>query len=515
MLGQARTAETSNALTKSFRPSLKWNAAWNCAGTAGDALSAVITVPFTIRTLGVGTYGLWILVASLTGCFGIVDLGVRNALGRQLAFYRARGNVLGVNATLNTALALLLGACATAIVVLVVLQLLFFQLFDVPEEQTRLVRIALMLAGLNLALSFPLSAFDSTLWAAERFDHLNQIGIIVNLFKVALLFMCLTADNGLVLLPCLTLGGVVVAAFLKAVVTHRNYIGLSYGKRWVRRWACREIFGFGLWQFGGAFATQLLSRVPVMAIGAFISPGAVTPYSVAEKVLSCFTSFFTAFTGVLTPRSAAYAAREELARQQELFTQGARICWGLAVFAGVGVWFFGPALVTVWLGLEHQLVSVYLRILAFGMVVYYSQSVTMTILLGLARHQILMVLTILSSLLSSAGVICAARYGTGTAVCITVAVVWTLFGTAVLVHGCNVCRIPFAAYLRRAALPAFVASALVSFAWWTIGTHSPDSIATLFLHIGTFTTLFAGPFWWLCVRRQTVGKTFVASGSIC
>src|SRR5205809_1114044 len=63
---------------------------------------------------------------------------------------------------------------------------LFFRLFDVPAEQVASVRVALFLIGLNLAVIFPCSVFDATLWAYQRFDLLNLIDIPATVLRVAL-----------------------------------------------------------------------------------------------------------------------------------------------------------------------------------------------------------------------------------------------------------------------------------------------------------------------------------------
>ncbi len=45
----------------------------------------VFLMPFTIRHLGTSDYGLWMLVASLTSYFQLLDLGYGSGLVRQVA----------------------------------------------------------------------------------------------------------------------------------------------------------------------------------------------------------------------------------------------------------------------------------------------------------------------------------------------------------------------------------------------------------------------------------------------
>lgn len=49
---------------------------WNIAGMAVGILAGFVVAPFLVRRLGETSYGLWIPIGSLTGYFGLLDLGV-------------------------------------------------------------------------------------------------------------------------------------------------------------------------------------------------------------------------------------------------------------------------------------------------------------------------------------------------------------------------------------------------------------------------------------------------------
>jgi len=50
------------------------NVAWNSAGTITHLLAGFVLSPFLVSHLGQTNYGLWILIASLTGYFSVLDL---------------------------------------------------------------------------------------------------------------------------------------------------------------------------------------------------------------------------------------------------------------------------------------------------------------------------------------------------------------------------------------------------------------------------------------------------------
>jgi len=495
-------------------PGIRRNAAWNCAGTLSDALIGFFMMPFVVHILGDTTYGLWALIASLTGCFGFLDLGVRGALGRQLAFHLARRDTHKVNATLNTAVALLSAACIITLVGVVALQFLFFRLFEVSPDQEWTVRITLLLAGLNLALSFPLSAFDATLWAAQRFDRLNQIDISVSVLRAGLVFLFLRSPATLICLPLITLTGALMAAALKIANTWTALGGLRVGVRFISRGALGDIFGFGLWNFVRSLAALVVTRIPAVVIGSFMGPAAVTPYAIAEKLLNVVNTLFSAATGVLTPKSAGYSALDDSTRQRALFVQGGRLCWAMALFTALGLCFFGHPFITAWLGPKYPQAPVYLAIIALGAVVPLSQSLTGCVLLGAARHQFLAVIAIGQAVLAIALALLAATYGDAAAVCAALAIVSTLAGLAVAWHGCRSLHVRVLAYARQAVIPAIAACIVPGVA----GAAMLFSGASLFAYefvvqMALYSLLFGALFYWTCLRPLGNLSDLVAQGS--
>ena len=116
------------------QPKTIWNIAANVAGIIVNMVSGLLVMPYLIQRLGNTTYGLWILIGTLTGYFGVLDLGVPAAVGRLIAIHRARHEPAHINVVMSTAFALLfvvsLGVCvATAISLL-----LFPALFTVPAS---------------------------------------------------------------------------------------------------------------------------------------------------------------------------------------------------------------------------------------------------------------------------------------------------------------------------------------------------------------------------------------------
>ena len=62
----------------------------------------VFLMPFTIRHLGQTEYGLWMMVASLTYYFQLLDLGYGSSVVKQVTEADTRGDTERVNRILST-----------------------------------------------------------------------------------------------------------------------------------------------------------------------------------------------------------------------------------------------------------------------------------------------------------------------------------------------------------------------------------------------------------------------------
>jgi O-antigen/teichoic acid export membrane protein len=458
-------------------------------------------MPFLVNTLGETAYGLWILIGSFTGYFGFLDLGIRTSLGRHLAFHLARRELESINTTLNTALALLLAAGCLALVGTLLLQVLFFAIIDVPVGQEISVRWALALVGLNLAFYFPLQAFDATLWGAQRFDRGSQIEIGVAVLRAGLVLWLVRSGDPLVRLASITLTTTLAEGLLKLAFTLKTYTGLRFSPRLFRWAATRSILGFGFWNFLVSVCQQVITRSPALMIGAFLSPAAVTPYSIAERFVSFTSSFLSAVFGVVSPKSAAYQALNESKRQVLLFLGGSRLCWAAATFATFGLLLFGRDLIVLWLGPKHGEAASCLAILALGAGVLHSQRMTTSVLLGLARYRAVAIISLAHAACTLVATYVAAARTDTEGVCVTIAGISTLVGLAHVWNGCRVFEISWWAYSRTVILPAWAACSVPVAIGFAVHSAAERPLLSAFVaQVLGYSALFALLSYWACLR---------------
>src|SRR5271170_1863087 len=69
-----------------------------------NVLVGIFLSPFILHRLGDAAFGIWVLIFSLTGFYGIFDFGIRSSIIRYVSKYTATRDVDEVSGLINTAL---------------------------------------------------------------------------------------------------------------------------------------------------------------------------------------------------------------------------------------------------------------------------------------------------------------------------------------------------------------------------------------------------------------------------
>ena len=482
----------------------------NWGGSAIAVLIGLYMVPFVIRHLGDTNYGIWILLGSFTGYFGFFDIGVRGAVSRHLAFYRAKDDIEHTNIILSTAIAVLSATGLLAFVVIACLHFLFFKLFEVPPAQVATVRIAVLVVGLNMALTFPFRIFDSVLWSGQHFHLINFVDVITALGRAGATLYFVGKGYGILALACIALASTIGGTAGKAWIVFKRQRNMTFRLKYVRRGAIGELFGFGVWSFICAQGNRLTSLVCPTVIGHFFGAGMVTPYSIAKRLLMYVRQIIIGATGVITPVATALHAREEHGRQRRLALTGGKYAFAISMYFFLGLAFLGKPFITRWMGPKYAYVGPLLTILAAGELFALAQSMIGNIILSKARHKMLAYLRILQFLLLAHAALIFLKHGLLGLCVAEAALAAVLSGFAMAVYGCSLLRLSIWTYVRATILPVALAASVPAYLFHvTIGWRPPVIWLDIFLYGSAFTLLY-GVACALLVERTEVVRLFKA-----
>ncbi|MFM1871818.1 MAG: hypothetical protein RL398_1240, partial [Planctomycetota bacterium] len=326
----------------------------NTAGHFVALATALLLTPFVVAQLGDDVYGIWGIVVSLTGYYGILDLGIRSAVGQYVTRYWAQGDIAGLNRTMSTAVAITLPIAGLLLLVSGLIAWLLPSLASLPPESVAPTRTAILITGGAVALAFPFAVFGSATYARQRFDIANAVGITERLLSVGLAYWVLTAGYGIVGIAATTAGTQLLGWGARLWIAFRMLPGLQVAPRWCSRASLRELWSFGLYNFLINVADRIVLSTDLLVIG-FMIPAkqAVTYYSLGGDFVAHFVTLVNSMAWALTPYATSRDAVGDERALRTLWLKGSRTIFLFAAIVGGGLIVLGRDFLTLWVGAKY------------------------------------------------------------------------------------------------------------------------------------------------------------------
>jgi O-antigen/teichoic acid export membrane protein len=345
--------------------------------------AALLLKPIVLDSLGKFWNGIWSVVVSLVGYYGLLDGGLRSAVGHFVATYHARRDTEAVNRTLRTAGALLCGPAAVALGITALLapRILRWAASDDPASDPGDASAALWIMGAGFALGFPMVIFSTTIYALQRIDLQNLVGIGQLVLRVVLTWLVLASGHGIVGLAWVTAGTTATGWIASIVLARRVFPTLSLSSVPMTTASARELFHYGGYNLLVNLGDAILFYTDHLVIGALLrDPVANTYYGNGADLIPYLLAIVNAVTWPLTPHFTSCWATGNAAELKRLLLDGTRRTMLLASLLGGGLLLLGSDFIALWLGREFVSGRVYpssatiLSILAVASLLIASQS---------------------------------------------------------------------------------------------------------------------------------------------
>jgi O-antigen/teichoic acid export membrane protein len=435
---------------------LKLQAVENISATwlslAVHAVVSFFLSPFILHRLGDDAFSLWVLVFSLTGYYGLLDLGLRTSIVCYVAKFAATGEEEQLARFLTTSLAFYV---VVGVVTLLLTAAGFFYLpvlFHIPRNLLGITRMLSLLGGVGVALSFPLGVFAALLEGMQKFSwvQLSQIGI--TLLRGALIFIALRYDGRLLAVGVITVLTNLLSYLVLTWMALRAFtFHFSLGQ--VDSQAFRKLLRYSSFAFLILVAEKLRFHSDPIVIGAFLSSTAITYFSIGARLVEYSTYGVRSVAQIFTPMSSQFAATGDFARLRHALIAGNRACAIIIFPLTVILLVLGKSIIAAWVGARYLSSYSVLAVLTVPRAIYLAQSTSTRIFLGMGRHQMLALVLLLEGgvnvILST---LLVRRFGivgvaVGTAIPLTCTSLFFLPR-----HICRQLHIPLAAFLRQTYL---------------------------------------------------------------
>jgi O-antigen/teichoic acid export membrane protein len=350
----------------------------------------IVLMPFTVRHLGTAEYGLWMLIASMTYYFQLLDLGYGNGLVRQIADADARGDTDEVNRILSTFVVMYaaIGLVAAAGILAIIVWLIPRFPNLTPDQVTR-GQVLLALMGARIAIGFPMTVFGAATTARQRFALNNTVAIVVALVNGGVTYLVLATGHGLLTLVSATTAVGLGSYGWYAWTAKQAFPPLHIRPSAFSRRLVREVTSFSMYLFIIDIAVQIGFNLDNVIIGAALGTSAVAIYAVTVRLADYQRQLCNQFNGLLFPVVVRLDARGHLDALRAMLIHGTRIALTLVVGVTICLLGFASPLIVRWMGPDFESSVLPLYFLGLAGIVLVSQQPLGNILLGTGRHRLM------------------------------------------------------------------------------------------------------------------------------
>jgi len=353
-----------------------------------EAILGVVVLPFNVAHLGTAAYGLWMLTASVTTYFSILDLGYSGALVKFVAQYRARRDAAALNEILSTTFVVFATFGIVSYVVAGVVAVFLDRLFHLSPEQVHVGRTVLLIISLNVVAGMSFSVFGAVINGFQRYDLNNIVGTVCSVVTAIVNIAVLMAGFGLIALVTATTVVRVLFYLIYRANAYRVFPGLRISVRSFRLERLREVTTFSVYMLLIDWANKLNYSVDAIVIGIFLSTSAVAVWTVGQRLAEVTQRLTNQLNDVLFPTVVDNDSAARLGRLQAIFIQGTRLSLASVIPLGAALMLMADPLVRAWVGPEFSGTVIVLRLLLLTVIIRIGNATASTLLKGAGEHRL-------------------------------------------------------------------------------------------------------------------------------
>lgn len=470
-----------------------------------SAVASFFLAPYIVHELGNATYGAWVLLGSMVGYLGLLDLGVRGAVMRYVARLHAASDHDGASRFVSAGLFLFSLSSIIAILAGVGLALTLDRLFKIPPALLTEARIGVVLSAITIALALMNGVFGGIVTAMQRFDLLSGAELFIEILRISAIVLVLRADQGIVALASIQLACGLLRLLVSVVLSRKLYPQLRVATgRWTRE-HLRQIIGFSFASTALHSAAMVILQLDAVVVGAFLPLAMVTFFSIAGQLSHYGRAMVDGITHIVSPRVSAQEGMGDMEGARRTALIGGKIATLVHLPIVVTFILRGETFIRLWMGPEYAALSgEVLWVLSLAYWFIAGRQVMVTTLMGLNRHRVLVpaawaeaaVNVTLSIILVQTHGVVGVAWGTTIPFLITTTAVYPLLFSRSL-------GVPmFAIWRELWLLPSISIAPFLIVTYVVDRFYAPESLLLFFGQVAAVLVFAIAGAWWLALNGR-------------
>lgn len=351
----------------------------------GIAISFLM-MPWLVRHLGDRIYGLWTLVGTVLGYYGLIDIGLSSAVVRYISRAVGQDDREEIRRVFCTAfyLFLALGLITAGLTFGIAA---FVRTFVHTADDVVLFRSLLFILGLNFAFDFPVRAFNAIFTSTIRDDISVGLTMVKTVLSSCFVVWMISKGHGIVAMAIISVSFSVIDSLMRVRISYALEPAISIQPRYFDKKIVRSLFGYSAYTFVGNIADIFCYRLDSIVTTIGVGLSAVTHFFVASRLVEYLTMSLSEMIRVVTPVFSQDEGRKDFDAIRRRFKFLIRLSVYFSVFTcGVAV-FYGRHFIATWMGTDYHDSYMVLLILISGLFIRLLQFPAIPVLYGISKHK--------------------------------------------------------------------------------------------------------------------------------
>jgi O-antigen/teichoic acid export membrane protein len=323
-----------------------------CRGGA-VALSMLLLPPFLARILTKDTYGTWLLILQLSAYVSLLDLGIQTVIGRFVAHYNELGDIKKRDSIISSAIALLTGAAALAILGIGILAWQLPYLFkDMPANLQQDAQLALMCVGSSLAVALPFTTFGAVFLGLQRYDVPAWIVGSTKIFSGVLVVLVAQSTHSMVMMALVVAATNLAAAIWQYLAYKKMAVGYRIALKSISKKSLGEVIESCVAISISSLGMLIVSGLDTTIIG-FFDYKSVSYYALAATLTSFVFGVCSTILNTIVPVASSVGARNEPEKLGELLISTTRYTLIVLIATNLPLLLLSKTVMTIWVGDDY------------------------------------------------------------------------------------------------------------------------------------------------------------------
>jgi O-antigen/teichoic acid export membrane protein len=312
----------------------------------------ILGYPVYLHFLGYEQYGVWLVLTTVLTVAQLSNYGIGSAVVKLVAEEHGRGNSLGIQRYVSTALVLLCAGGVLVLILLLILRRPVIALFALHRENAQLALWLLPYVGLLTMYILIVQVFEAALSGLGRMDLANYRGLLARATNLGVATGLLYLGFGI--------RSLLIARALAEVTTH--LAAFVYLRRLTHLrlrhllcfdlLRCKRLLAFGGTVLASSLLDMLLTPLNKLLLSRYLGVASLPVYEMAFTGSMQLKGLVGASQIAMIPeisRVSAEMTAQARARILHLYRRSLKLILLLGAPAYAGLAFLAPVLLRLWL----------------------------------------------------------------------------------------------------------------------------------------------------------------------